>query len=73
MEIWSIDRLEGDWAVCIGPSGQRQDVPRSQLPSGAKEGDCLRFSDGCWEADPGETARRREKAFRRTRNLLGKK
>ena len=72
MEIWTIDRLEGDWAVCQGP-GQRREIPRSQLPGEAREGDCLRLREGRWEIDREETRRRREKAWARTQKLLSKK
>ena len=63
-----IDRFEESFAVCELPDGSFADFPRSLLPAGAKEGDCLVFREGVWTADPEETARRRE----RSRALLNR-
>ena len=45
MEIWSVDRLEGDWAVLAGPGG-RLELPLEELPVPLGEGDCLRRDAG---------------------------
>ncbi|MCL2078464.1 MAG: DUF3006 domain-containing protein [Oscillospiraceae bacterium] len=37
-----IDRFEGEYAV-VEVSGRMIDIPRSELPSGAKEGDSLQL------------------------------
>ena len=69
MEIWSVDRLEGDWAVLAGPGG-RLELPLEELPVPLGEGDCLRRDDGGrWQPAPEETKRRREALFRRARAL----
>ena len=40
MEL-SIDRFEGDYAVCISDSGASLDIPVSLLPPGAAEGSII--------------------------------
>lgn len=71
MDYWSIDRLEGDLALCEDPAGSRQALPRSALPAGAREGDCfLREADGSCRLAPEETARRRRENAALTRHLL---
>lgn len=46
-----IDRCEGDLAAIVFDDGQQLDLPRDQLPAGAKAGDAvvLRIGDaGAW-------------------------
>ncbi len=63
-----IDRFEEEWAVLLfGEEERRVDVPREELPSGAREGHWLRVElDGerrivSMEIDEEETARTRER------------
>jgi hypothetical protein len=67
---WVIDRFEGDLAVLCADEGNGVvNVPRAVLPQGAREGDALRAgASGRYEADPAETAIRRE----RIKHLLEK-
>ena len=37
-----IDRIEGGIAVLVGDSGEKAEIPLSDLPAGAHEGSCLR-------------------------------
>ncbi len=71
MEFWSIDRIEENFAVCEDENRQRLEIPRDRLPEGAKEGDVLRLTDGGYEIDREETARRREENRRLLESLLG--
>ena len=50
-----IDRFEGDFAVVETDKGF-VNIPRSELPKGAKEGDCLRFV-----IDESDTAARKKR------------
>jgi hypothetical protein len=62
-----IDRFEEDWAVLlIGEEERRVDVPRKNLPRGAREGHWLRVELCCdqivgAEIDEQETKRVRER------------
>ncbi len=39
MALFTIDRLEAQWAVLETPDGKTINYPRNLLPKGAKEGD----------------------------------
>lgn len=39
----TIDRIEGEWAVCEYEQGKTLDLPAALLPEGAREGDVLRL------------------------------
>jgi hypothetical protein len=57
-----IDRFEGDFAVCEVENGETVNIPRSELPSSAREGDCLiAVVEGVYAIDADETARRRKR------------
>jgi len=57
--IWSVDRIEGELAMCEGPGRTMREIPLSLLPAGLREGDCLREEDGVFTPDPDEAERRR--------------
>lgn len=57
----SIDRFEGEYAVCIDENGNSQDIHISKLPDGAKEGVIIKFVDNIWTIDINETQRQRER------------
>jgi hypothetical protein len=63
-----IDRFEGDFAVCEKADRSMINIPRSKLPSTAKEGDVLTIEEDKIRIDEAETLDRREKA----RNFLDK-
>ena len=61
MEKWVIDRFEDNgWTVldCINREDTK-DIPRSELPKGAREGQVLFFENDAWVIDHEETASRR--------------
>ena len=71
MVYWSIDRFEGDFALCETPDNQLRQVPRSLLPREAQEGDCIYFDEnGKIYIDPKETQRRREIAKKYLKHLF---
>lgn len=39
----TIDRIEGEWAVCEYEKGKTVDLPSALLPADAREGDVLRL------------------------------
>jgi Protein of unknown function (DUF3006). len=60
MPNWvSIDRIADGIAVLEQDDRTLLRVPLSQLPPGAKEGDCLRTENGVYFSEPEETDRRR--------------
>ncbi|MGN0593096.1 MAG: DUF3006 domain-containing protein [Ruminococcus sp.] len=71
--FYSIDRLEGEWAVLIADETCEQIlIPRSTLAPDIEEGCILRFEDGTYHPDIEETQRRRKAFFERTKNLSKK-
>jgi hypothetical protein len=64
-----IDRFEGELAVCEKSDRTLVNIPRSRLPSGAKEGDVLVRSGQNIRIDTPETARRKKAAARRLKKL----
>lgn len=40
----TIDRIEGEWAVCEYEKGKTINLPAALLPEDAREGDALRLS-----------------------------
>jgi hypothetical protein len=54
-----IDRFEGSLAVCEKPDRTMIQIPRSRLPSGAKEGDVIIIEGEIIRIDAAETAQRK--------------
>ena len=49
---YTIDRFEGDFAVCEDrETGEMVDFKRESLPTNAKEGSILKYSNGKFEID----------------------
>lgn len=69
--LYSLDRFEGNWAVLVDEDGESRDVPRTQLPQEAAEGDMLRERDGVFISDEDATAARRAEILRLQEKLLG--
>lgn len=67
--MWSIERFEGDFALCEDENGGRLRLPAQSLPAGAREGDILRRQGGIYRIDDAETARRRAQASARLERL----
>lgn len=55
-----IDRFEGDFAVVEVDGQAMKDIPRTNIPANAQEGDVLKFVDGLYEIDVEETKRIRD-------------
>lgn len=71
--MWSIDRIEGEYALCENTvTGETRRIPLTELPQGAGEGALLHFTPAGWQrAEQEERARRRSMAAK-VRNLFGK-
>ena len=61
MERFTVDRIEGDFAVLEGEGGSMSDVPLSGLPEGVEEGDCLALDGGLWSIDERGRSERRDR------------
>ena len=55
-----IDRFEGDYAVVEFEGRKMVDIHKKDLPSGLKEGDVIRATDGTYVFDEVETERIRK-------------
>lgn len=58
--ILTVDRIEGDYALCEAPDKSIITLLLSDLPEGLTEGDVLRLAEDRYQIDPDETAKRRE-------------
>jgi len=56
----SIDRFEGEIAVCEQDNGEILHIEKSRLPENAKEGDVLDIDDDVITIDHDETEQRKE-------------
>lgn len=65
-----VDRLEAGFAACELPDRSMTVVAAAELPSGVREGDCLRLDNGRYVVDEAETARRRAANRNLLRSLL---
>lgn len=61
--MYIIDRFEGESAVLETDSGNHISTDRKNLPSDAKEGDCLILQNGVYSIDNALTAKIRKEAF----------
>lgn len=66
----TIDRFEGEYAVCETDGGGRTCLPLSSLPDGVQEGDILIELSGGYQIDFEETERRRAEAAGRLSRLF---
>jgi hypothetical protein len=56
----TIDRFEGDFAVCERPDKTMINIQNSKLPNNAKEGDILLIKGDRIEINSDETAKRKK-------------
>ena len=63
MAMYSVDRIEGAFAVLVGESQPDMTVELNQLPAGVKEGTVLRFENGTFSVDANEEQQRRSRIF----------
>lgn len=66
--IYTVDRIEGDWAVLEDENRQMSDVSLAELPAGLREGDLLEQGPEGWALRP----ELREQRLARNRALLEK-
>jgi len=57
----TIDRFEGDYAVCEKPDRTMINIEKNRLPADAKEYDILIIDGGKIEIDANETVKRKKK------------
>lgn len=67
----SIDRIEGDKAVCIADSGETVIIPVSSVSGEISEGKILvENENGVYSVDEDETERRRKAVFELSESLF---
>ena len=64
-----IDRFEGNYAVVEFDGRQMKDIHRSELASGAVEGDVIVLVDGKYHVDEEETIQRKAEIAKLTENM----
>lgn len=69
----TIDRFEGQFAVCETDERVMLDIPKCEIPNDAKEGDILirDTKDEPWQIAEEETASRRKEMQDRLNRLFG--
>lgn len=65
-----IDRFEGNYAVCETEEKKFVDIPKSDIPKGAKEGDILTKTDKGYNIEKVETEEKREAIKNRMNSLF---
>ena len=73
MAKFSIDRIEGAYAVLIDDQGNDSSVLLSDLPKGVKEGNVVRYEDGVYALDAAEEQQRRSRILSLQEKLRNKK
>ena len=54
--LFALDRYEGDFAVCENKkTGEFVNIPKSMIPTSAKESNILKFENGTFQIDIAET------------------
>lgn len=66
-----IDRFEESNAVCEQEDRTMLLISRSQLPSDAKEGDVILYTDGVYQVDKEATLEQKKKIEEKRRKLFG--
>lgn len=56
----TIDRFEGEFAVCEKADRKMMNIEKSKLPANVKEGDILVIEGDSIKVDSGETAKRKK-------------
>ncbi len=70
----SLDRFNGDYAICEDDAQRQHEIHKSKLPTNAKLGDILRISsEGKLIVDNAETARRKTRIKALQDRLMGNK
>jgi len=72
MQWFSVDRIEGDFAICQSDDGAMVKLLLSSIPP-AREGDMLRYEDSEYVVDKEETLRRRRENAELQRRVFQKR
>ena len=72
MNLWSVDRIEGDVAVLIDENGNDTVAALADLPARLKEGMMLRLADGVYSVDE-KAAQERKKVVLSLQEKLRRK
>ncbi len=67
---YTIDRFEGDYAVCEATDHRIVDIPFEELPEGASEGDILLYVDGCYIKDTDSMQKTKERIQEKMNKLI---
>ena len=67
---YTVDRIEGCFAVLEAENGDTEDVRLTCLPKDVKEGDILKFEDGIYTIDPIRTRQLKENLEERLNKLF---
>lgn len=71
--FFSIDRFEGDFAICENKStGEMVNIKKSLLPESSKEGDILKFENGVYILDKVATQNNQNEIKNMVNNLFKK-
>ncbi len=72
MELFSVDRLEGEFAILEREDGSSFPLPLSQLPAGVRGGSMLRrTTDGGYALDDKAQEQRRAELFALQNDIFG--
>lgn len=66
----SIDRFEGEYAVCAADGGEVYSVNIRCLPDGAREGSIISSGEDGYTLCPDEEEARRKKNFKKAQSLF---
>ncbi len=69
--MWSVERVEGGFAVCENETGARREIPLGELPPDLREGELLRETGTGFVRAAQETEARRKSVFRQMKRLFG--
>lgn len=67
---YTIDRIEGEYAVCETEAKNHIAISLEKLPDSVKEGDVIVSKGEVYEIDHGETQARRRRIREKMRNLF---
>ena len=73
MTTYSVDRIEGEYAVLVGDNGPDRPVLLAELPEGVKAGSILRLEAGVYSLDATEEQQRRRQILSLQDKLRRKK